>query len=462
MSVTGCDGNNNQNIAYEQEYTMILTEGNKQPVSDYLLGFNLIYPYENDDIWQDGKIAKQLQDVGAAMLRYPGGTVTSFYHWDALTGRGWEDSWNPGQSSIPEPESNFMDVDQYMELIRTTGATPLVGINITSGWLHDRMEDGIQEAIGLMQYCKDNNFDVEYWYLDNEPYHRTANGGIKTPKEYAELINAYAGPMKEFDPDIKIIANWNNAFELRRNEYEELLAIAGDYIDIIDVHYYWSWNKPTMEFWLSHTPTRMHTGKSYIEELTYFKQMVTELGYPDIRLASLEWNVGPIREGQITPDQAALIQAEILMQFMIGGLDMATFWPMHHHSSASKNRTFVEEDDKTLKPVYPIFKFLGQLQGSTLINEEVSNDLPHVVSLAAMDDEVIRMAFLNKNEFNIRVNVASELLEDGVLLNGNSYVLIEDNSHELNSAELIHHEDDEVSYIARGSSLTMLTFKKSN
>src|SRR5690606_26011983 len=99
-------------------------------------------------------------------------------------------------------------------------------------------------------YCKSRNFEVRYWYLDNEPYQHDSNGGSKTPEQYADLINAYVPVMKSVDPDIKIIANWNAGYRNKRGEHERLIKRAGENIDILDVHWYWSWSDTSWEKWL--------------------------------------------------------------------------------------------------------------------------------------------------------------------------------------------------------------------
>lgn len=196
-------------------------------ISNHLLGFNLVYPHEKDVIWQDGKIASYLKNLKTGIIRYPGGTVVSFYHWNKLTGHGWDDSWTPGYSLTNKPKADFMDFDQYISLIRNTGATPLIGINMSSGRRWNRQEDGIQEALSLMNYCTEKNFNVKHWYLDNEPYQDDSNGGAKTIEEYAQLINTYAERMKEVDPNIILIANWRSDFKGKRNEYKKLFELAG-------------------------------------------------------------------------------------------------------------------------------------------------------------------------------------------------------------------------------------------
>lgn len=451
-----------EDVSYEEEYSVILKDS-RLSVSSHLMGFNLVYPQERDAIWQDGKIEGYLKDLSTSLLRWPGGTVSSYYHWDELTGEGWEDSWNPQNPGTPKPASEFMNVDEYMELIRSTGATPLLGINMSSGWRWDRLEDGINEALDLMRYCKDNDFEVKYWYLDNEPYMEDSNGGVKMIEEYAKLINLFASRMREVNPDIKIVVNWKAAFSTRSSVYRTLLDIAGDNIDIIDVHQYWSWNDPTMEKWLSHTPMKMWTGDTYLEEIAYFRDMVSDFGYPDIQLGFLEWNVGPIDNDQLNSHQTALIQSEMLMQFMLGGLDMATFWPIHWPSKRIISRSLVNPETNEHQPNYFIFKFLSQLQGGMVIEEEVTKPLPHVLNLIMEDEDegIVKITFLNKNDVSVRVNIRSERFGDMVLQEAKAFTLLNGgNSSEINTIELLNHSDGETSFVAQDISVSMLTFKE--
>ena len=290
----------------EGKYSIKVISDKKIPISSHLLGFNIVYAYESDSIWSDGKIEGYLKDVNASVMRYPGGTVCSFYHWNKLTGEGWKDSWDPVNPVTPKAKSEFMDLDEFISLSGRIKTTPLLGINMSSGRRWNRLDDGVKEALDLMKYCREKKFKVKYWFLDNEPYQKDSNGGSKTIEEYAGLVNLFATKMKEFDPGIKIIVNWNSAFRNQRDEYQKLLKIAGANIDIIDAHWYWSWNKPTFEKWLSKTPMAPFTGESYSTEIAYFRQMVRDFGYPNIQLASLEWNVGPIRGKTAYPGSVCL------------------------------------------------------------------------------------------------------------------------------------------------------------
>lgn len=447
----------------EGKYSLKMITDKKIPISSHLLGFNIVYAYESDSIWSDGKIEGYLKDVNASVMRYPGGTVCSFYHWNKLTGEGWKDSWDPKNPVTPKAKDEYMDLDEFISLSGRIKTTPLLGINMSSGRRWNRLDDGVKEALALMKYCREKKFKVKYWYLDNEPYQKDSNGGSKTIEEYAGLVNLFATKMKEFDPGIKIIVNWNSAFRNQRDEYQKLLKIVGANIDIIDAHWYWSWNKPTFEKWLSKTPMAPFTGESYSTEIAYFRQMVKDFGYPNIQLASLEWNVGPSKEKQLTPDQCALIQSEMLMQFMSGGLDMATFWPLQGAGAAVSARSFVSRSDRSAHPDYQIFKFLGEIQGGYLVNSEVVNDQANVLNLIAVDEtgDIVRVCFLNKNGFKIKVDVETDLFKNRKLSEATAFVLRDQgNKSDNKTVELLKHTGAGISFVASDISLTMLTFKK--
>ena len=435
----------------------------KIAVSPHLIGFNTVYPYESDSIWSEGIMDGYLKEVNASVLRYPGGTVCTFYHWKNLTGEGWKDSWDPNNPVIPKSKSSYMDLDEFISHCTQIKATPLLGINMSSGRRWNRLDDGLKEAIDLMKYCRGKKFSVKYWYLDNEPYQYDSNGGSKTIEEYAELVNLYSKRMKDYDPGIKIIVNWNSAFKNRREDYIKLFKIAGANFDIVDVHWYWSWNKPDFQKWLSKTPMGPWSGETYVSEIAYFHNLVKEFGYPNIKLASLEWNVGPIKEKQVSLHQCALIQSEMLMQFMQGGLDMATFWPLQGAGASVQARSFVGHNDRAVRPVYPLIKFLGQIQGNYLYKTVESKKKENVYYLVSTDQkgEEIRVCFLNKNTEDINVAVETDVFKNMKLKDATAFVLTnQGNSSDLIRIKLISQSSEGISFSSSKISLTMLTFEK--
>ncbi len=394
--------------------TVRLDRISERTVSDRLLGFNIVYAKNPDSLWRSGVLEKAIRDVRPGFLRYPGGTVNTYFHWEHPTGNGWEDLWDPQYDTARNrPPEEFMDIDEYMALVRRTGAEPLLGINVNSGFRWNQVEEGVQEALRLMKYCRDKGFKVKYWFMGNEPYMHDCNGGAVTPARYGEMINAFVPRMKEFDPDIKIIANWHATFRKHGRQYDELFAVAGRNIDIIDVHWYCMWGTASWNEWLAKTPCGVFLGDSYASEIERFREIAARNGVPHVQLASLEWNVGPGKKSagpRLTPDQSALIQAEMMMQFMQGGLDMATFWPLFWDSEFGF-RSFFDKKTGKLQPTSEIMKIFGTFQGNELIEYTASPAPEKIPSLAVRDAATGKMALclLNKNDFTVEAAVGGRL-----------------------------------------------------
>lgn len=379
-------------------------------VSERLLGFNIVYAKNPDSLWTSGVLSRAIKDVNPGFLRYPGGTVNTYFHWEHPTGNGWEDLWDPAYDTARDrPASEYMDIDEYIALVKETGAEPLVGINVNSGFRWGRVEEGIQEALRLMKYCRDKGLDVKYWYMGNEPYMHDCNGGASTPAEYGEMINAFVPRMREFDPDIKIVANWHATFRKHGGQYDELFAVAGKNIDVVDVHWYCMWGNASWDQWLSRTPCGVFTGDSYESEIRQFREIAARNGYPDTELASLEWNVGPgkrTKGPRLTPDQSALIQSEMLIQFIRGGLDMATFWPLFWDSEFGF-RSFFDKQTGKPQPISEIMKIFGRFQGMDVMDFSLEGPGESIVAAAVRDKgkEEMHLCILNKNDCEVSVSL---------------------------------------------------------
>jgi len=274
---------------------VIIEGANKgHTISPMIQGFGLIYSFEADEIYADGKMAQLFKDVGAGYLRYPGGAVTTMYHWNDLNGHGWIDHWNGtyNRANDQAPE-NYMDLDEYMALCKAADLEPMLGINMSSGRNYNRQEDGLNEAVAMLKYCNEKNYEVNYLYLDNENHHKKW-----LPTEYGNQIVYYVDSIKKYMPHAKLIGNWTDKFRTNTGSFRTLLNIAGEHIDYMDVHFYWKWTNGSWAEWKAKTPMENETewypnGGTFVEEIEYFNSMMKELGHPHIKLASMEWNLGP-------------------------------------------------------------------------------------------------------------------------------------------------------------------------
>lgn len=390
-----------------------LNDLTNRTISDKLMGFNIVYAKTPDYIWENGVLIDGIKAVNPGFLRYPGGTVNTYFHFENPTGQGWKDNWDPDyDTKLNKDPSLYTDIDEYFEIVEKTGAEPLIGINTNSAFVYDRIDDGVAEALRLMQYCRDKGYKVKYWYLGNEPYAKDGNGGKIGPVLYAEMINTFAPAMKKFDPDIKIIANCKSDLIGDRDNWDKFLSAAGKNIDMVDIHWYNMWGNATWNQWITKTPQGNWKGASYEQEIVHFRQLCKEHDLPELPICTLEWNVGPGRKTNssiLTVGQSALAQSEMMLQFMRGGVFMATFWPLFWDGEFC-TRSFYDKDSGTLNPICDVLKTMSSFQGMSVIDFSVEGYSDNMLILAACDSLSgdTRLCFLNKNDGSVDISVGGK------------------------------------------------------
>lgn len=317
-------------------------------VSPLLFGVNLSYFNDLDSIWAEHDIAGKLRTAGIGVLRYPGGEETSRFHWEhpgvngyvdlwdeSMHGQRWMSTWVPPETWATNDA--FMSFDEYIDACRRIGAEPLVGVNMSSGARLGRVEDSIDEAVRWVRYARDHGYHVRYWFLDNEPWHKLpANIYRFEPLEYAELCVRFSEAMKAVDPGIKLIANPTSGDTANRDALERFLRVAGHAVDGLDFHWYWEFGSAGWLRYASATPLR-HSSRwqpysenvpTYVELIRGIRKQLEEGGWGHVFVSALEWNVGPPAQSPMSPSEIALVQSEMLMQFIEGGMEMACMWPL--------------------------------------------------------------------------------------------------------------------------------------
>tara|TARA_B100000809_G_scaffold266806_1_gene331790 strand:- start:5240 stop:7336 length:2097 start_codon:yes stop_codon:yes gene_type:complete len=383
-------------------------------VHPMIQGHGLVYSEEEDAIYNDGTMAQLYKNVGTGFLRWPGGTVATMYHWDDLSGVGWVDNWNASyNSSSDRPSSEYMDLDEYITLSNAVGSEPMLGINMSSGMEWDREADAIQEAKDMIQYCLDNNFNVKYFYLDNETYHHgngynkdvNGNGGVWTPQLYGEKFNIYAAAIKELVPDALLIANWTDKLRTNTSAYTILINEAGDNIDYIDVHWYWKWGVATWDAWKATTPmqndTEWYDGGTFLEEIEFFNELTTTLGKPYIKLAALEWNIAPgdfHSDPNHTEFMQALMQSEMQMQFIQGGLELASMWTTQWANyTQSEFMTLVDSDNNySPTPSAKMLELYKHAIGGQVVSSTSSDN--QLMTITVLKDAIVYAYILSKDD----------------------------------------------------------------
>ena len=372
-------------------------------ISRHLFGANLEYHLYSDAMCESADFQRLLKRMNISFLRYPGGEVTSHYHWKQPSGHGFDpvsDQWSPEFKGTLVPAEKWLDFDEYIKLCRATGCEPLVGVNLESGHAYNRTEEGIAEAAEWVRYAKEKGYNIKYWFLDNESYGPWGTYDYKsfpdrpkpmTAKEYGNLCRLYGEEMRKVDPSIKLIANW--AFEEKEAKYsgiwKDLIDEAGKYFDYIDFHFYWKWNSANWETWLKTVHMEHYnTGSlSYADFIRQVKKYIADKRL-NVKVCSFEWNLFNNQDISTYPGKykMSLITAQQLMEFIQGGLDASCFWPLdwaENHEKAAI-RCLINRDTMRLNPQGEMFSFFNDVSDGWYI--PVSSSDENVIAVASIHD----------------------------------------------------------------------------
>ncbi|WP_430814936.1 hypothetical protein [Carboxylicivirga sp. RSCT41] len=471
------EGNHTEDLPPESTETvydiLVDVDSPKGTVSRLLMGFGTIYSFEKDEMWQNGQgmMPGMLKRFNTGILRYPGGALVNRYHWNNLNGEGWKDNWNPNYDTANDKDPReYMDVDEYMMNVQAIGAEPMLGINMGSGMRYNRVQDGIDEAVALVKYCEEQGYAVRYWYLDNEPYHDGANYKM-TATEYAEQINLYVPAMKAVNPDIEIIVNWKHNITSQNSALITLIEAAGSHIDIVEVHWYWQWGESSFNLWKDNSPmstkNKWYNGGSYAEEIKAFKPLMSSLGYPDIKLASNEWNIGPSASEASYPSkfESALMQSEMFSQYIDAGMHMACFWgaywPLVEQGTNTVNRYLLDPtNDYSQNPSVTMFELFADAMGTEQV--ECRSMISDVYDIAMQDDVNDQLIIYVLNKKNSGESLPTGIKIKGYeigTVNATSFVDIPEAENHLATTDVNVEEDRLILHLPQNS-LTKIVVKR--
>ncbi len=413
-------------------YILFSKDNEQGTVAREVLGHGLIYDTEGDSLWSapEGLLNKEVKALSTGILRYPGGVGTNYYHWNNPTGTYKDDNWNPGYNPSNNVDPQYwMSVDEYLSLCTQLGTTPLLGVNIESGLVYNREEEGINEAVALVNHVKSKGFQNAYYYLGNEPYVLDNNGVKLSASEYANRFLSYAVAIKNADPTAQTILNWHRYIAEKTDELHEIFQIAGNYIDVVDFHWYWQNGKTSFTEWRNQQGMKTsasswdYTGGTYEEDAKAFKDTMAVWGYEGVKLASLEYNIGDGNSNQYPSEsEISLMVGEMLLQFINGNVDIACLWPLHfpfkYYAEHNNSRTlFAENRSFNENALYDIFHFLKDIPEKKLLSSHSDN--AWVYSLAVMDSVTreVELYLLNRADSPVNANLP---LTSGLLAPGNS------------------------------------------
>ena len=231
-----------------------------------------------------------LRKIKTPVIRWPGGCFVSAYPWKKGVGQQripyYDKAWR-----VEEP--NTFGTDEFITLCREVGAEPYICTNAGTG-TPEEMADWVEYCnltIGEWASLRKENgqnepFAVKYWSIGNENW-GLHEMGAKTADEWARYALEAGKMMKRVDPSIELSVasipdlDWN----------VKVLREAGELLDWISIHGYWSRPSEVGEFQRDYNAiiARAFEPEARIEKTEHILGALGFLG--KVRIAFDEWNL---------------------------------------------------------------------------------------------------------------------------------------------------------------------------
>lgn len=178
--------------------------GPGMPVNRRILGSNVGWVFGGDGMLDgagefDLRMLAMARRLAPTVLRYPGGTFSDVFHWEA-----------PSNEHVytRRRQPTLMDTQRFLELCEALGAAALITVNVVTGsaeeaarWVAAVNVKGMRSRLTGRALAP-----VRYWEIGNEPYLREeARADIDLhPQEFARRANRFIQAMRAVDPGIEI------------------------------------------------------------------------------------------------------------------------------------------------------------------------------------------------------------------------------------------------------------------
>ncbi|MFQ3577408.1 MAG: alpha-L-arabinofuranosidase [Verrucomicrobiia bacterium] len=230
-------------------------------------GINVNFLLDGEWAGEDADLAKLVGDLGAGILRYPGGEKSDATYFAPPPGfdrvsptliRASE--WPRGDQTLYDQNSEQfvhrpLDFNDFMRLCRETGAQALLVLPYdirfatpADGSEPPSFDELMAHARAWVRYAKENEFPVRAWEIGNESYLSSSYNGQATAADYAADVLQFAALIREIDPDAKIavcgppvgtnLGDRDRAEGSEDRWWEVVLREAGSVIDYFTIHTY--------------------------------------------------------------------------------------------------------------------------------------------------------------------------------------------------------------------------------
>lgn len=377
-------------------------------INPLFFGVNALFMVEDDASRADGKIAKYLREMPCRFLRYPGGEMADNYHWK--THRLDDPKIWP---CVQGPHT--MDTDEFMGWCREIGAEPIFVVNLESGFTHGDPDAGVREAAEWVTYCnKQKSYNVRYWEIGNETYLHKAGPRALTARQYAEVFCQFSRAMKAVDPAIRIGAigpqyvNYVAPIEREGDGppwWPTIVDTAGADMDFAIIHHY---HRVATYNHFAWSPLNVSASVAGLRQ--FLRQRLPDRNVP---IALTEWNSSPAKDPDLRMRGMAnaLMVAELIGNYITGGVDYANFWPLRFAGNTWHGHALL--DVKTNEPhaPYHVMKLFASNIGARQVEAKSSNVQIYVFASLSEDGKELAVFLVNKSVW--AENMEAKLVLDG-------------------------------------------------
>ena len=184
----------------------------QQTLSPLLLGEGMEWKDCGNGIWDCENntgprqgISSLLQELNLGILRYPGGTLSDFFHWQGAVGpyATRQPQINPFLTSDANhvvTQMPYYGPDEFATAASALRTEMLITANAGSGTA--------EEAAAWLAHYASARISARYWEIGNEVYIGGEGYGsstvYKTPEQYAAIFDAFASALRAVDPNVKM------------------------------------------------------------------------------------------------------------------------------------------------------------------------------------------------------------------------------------------------------------------
>lgn len=171
----------------------------------------MVYGFNTNNItgdygYSDPVIRAAIADLKPGVLRFPGGSVANFYHWqtgkfdvgdvDEETGTKLEARTAGNISRLQQRRGGVVSFADFMALCNQTGVNPIIVVNPYTGTP--------EESAAWVREVKSKGYAVRGWEIGNEMYLPAYKDRFPTVESYIAVAKQHVAAMKAADPSIRV------------------------------------------------------------------------------------------------------------------------------------------------------------------------------------------------------------------------------------------------------------------